>query len=134
MSVKLGNQSIRTIAAFEKMTKVHARDCIIMDDSIYFLVDPDKIGFAIGRNGSHIREVSKVFGKTVRLFAYHREPEEMLRAMIPTVKSIDMVRDMLSLTVPASDRVAVIGKGGRNIRAIKEIMKRHFAIKTVRLR
>jgi N utilization substance protein A len=134
MSVKLGTQSIRTIAAFEKMTKVHARDCLIMDDSIYFLVDPDKIGFAIGRNGSNIREVSKAFGKTVRLFAYHREPEDMLRAMIPTIKSIDMGGDTLSLTVPSSDRVAVIGRGGRNIRAIKEIMKRHFAIKTVRLR
>jgi N utilization substance protein A len=134
MSVKLGTQSIRTIAAFEKMTKVHARDCLIMEDSIYFLVDPERIGFAIGRNGSSIREVSKTLGKTVRLFAYHKKPEDMLRAMIPTAKSIELSGDTLSVNVPASDRVAVIGRGGRNIRAIKEILKRHFAIKTVRLR
>jgi N utilization substance protein A len=134
MSVKLGTQSIRTIAAFEEMTKVHARDCIIMDDSIYFLVDPDRIGFAIGRNGSNIREVSKTFGKTVRLFAYHNNPEDMIRSMIPTVKSIEIGSETVSLTIPASDRVVVIGRGGRNIRAIKETMKRHFAIKNVKLR
>ena len=134
MSVKLGTQSIRTIAAFEKIIRVHARDCLIMEDSIYFLVDPDKIGFAIGKNGSNIREASRAFGKTVRLFAYYNKPEEMLRAMIPTAKSIDMGEDAVSLTVPAEDRVAIIGKGGRNIKAIKEIMKRHFDINTVRLR
>ncbi len=134
MSVKLGTQSIRTIAAFEKMTKVHARDCLIMEDSIYFLVDPGKIGFAIGKNGSNIKEVSKVFGKNVRLFAYHNKPEDMLRAMIPMIKSMNMGKGTISLTIPASDRVTVIGKGGRNIRAIKEIMNRHFDIKNIKLR
>jgi N utilization substance protein A len=134
MSVKLGTESIRTIAAFEKMANVHARDCLIMEDSIYFLVDPGKIGFAIGRNGSNIKEISKSFGKTVRLFAYHKEPGDMLRAMLPNAKNIDVGKESVSLTVPASERVAVIGKGGRNIKAIKEILKRHFAIKNVKLR
>jgi N utilization substance protein A len=134
MSVKLGTQTIRTIAAFEKMTKVHARDCLIMEDSIYFLVDPERIGIAIGKNGSNIREVSRAFGKQVRLFAYHESPEEMLRSMVPTAKSIDMGKENISLSVPLSDRVTVIGKNGRNIKAIKEIMSRHFAIKNVKLR
>lgn len=134
MSVKLGTQSIRTIAAFEKMTKVHARDCIIMDESIYFLVDPKRIGFAIGRNGSNVREVSKALGKTVKLFAYHDNPGDMIRSMVPTAKNVEVGSETISLTIPASDRVAVIGRGGRNIKAIKETMKRHFAIKNVRLR
>ncbi len=134
MSVKLETQTIRTIAAFEKMTKVHARDCLIMEDSIYFLVNPGKIGVAIGKNGSNIREVSKAFGKNVRLFAYHDNPEEMIRAMVPSVKSVEIGKTNMSLSVPISDRVAVIGRNGRNIKAIKEIMSRHFAIKTVKLR
>ena len=134
MSVKLGTDSIRTIAAFEKMTKVHARDCLIMDDSIYFLVDPARIGVAIGKNGSNIKEVSRAFGKTVRLFAYHDSPQEMIKAMVPTAKSVDMSKGNLSVSVPSNDRVAVIGKNGRNIKAIKELMNRHFSIKTVKLR
>jgi N utilization substance protein A len=134
MPVKLETDAIRTIAAFEKMTKVHARDCLIMEDSIYFLVDPEKIGFAIGRNGSNIKEVSRAFGKTVRLFAYHDRAEDMLKAMVPGAKTIDMGKENVSLTVPSSERTAVIGRGGRNIKAIKEIMNRHFAIKSVKVR
>ncbi len=134
MSVKLGTQTIRTIAAFEKMTKVHARDCVMVDDSIYFLVDPGKIGFAIGKNGSNIKEVSKSFGKTVRLFAYHDKPGEMIRSMVPSVKSVEIKKETVSLTVPAGDRVAVIGRNGRNIKAIKDIMNRHFGIKNIKLR
>ena len=59
MAVKLGIDSIRTIALFEKITNVHAKDCLITDDCVYFLVDPDKIGLAIGKNGSVIKEVRK---------------------------------------------------------------------------
>lgn len=134
MAVKLGTQSIRTIAAFEKMTSVHARDCIIMEDSIYFLVNPGRIGLAIGRNGSNIREVSRAFGKNVRLFEYHSDPEDMLRAMIPSLKGIEMGKETVSLTIPPEDRVTVIGRSGRNIKAIKEIMLRHFSIKNIKLR
>ena len=39
MAVKLETEDIRNLAAFEKITKVHARDCIITDNCIYFLVD-----------------------------------------------------------------------------------------------
>lgn len=134
MSVKLGTDTIRIIAAFEKLTRVNPRDCIVMEESIYFLVDPDKIGFVIGKNGSNIKEVSKAFGKTVRLFAYHRNPEEMLRAMVPTAKSIEMGKETITLNIPPGDKVAVIGKNGRNIKAIKELMNRHFAIKSVKIR
>ena len=134
MPVKLETQTIRIIAAFEKMTKVHARDCVTVEDTLYFLVEPEKIGFAIGKNGSNIREVSKSLGKTVRLFAYKKEPVEMIKSMIPTVKSIDIKDETASITVPAGDRVAVIGRNGKNIKAIKDIMNRHFGIKNVKLR
>lgn len=134
MSVKLETDTIRTIAAFEKMTRVHARDCLVIEDSIYFLVDPAKIGAAIGKNGSNIKEVSRAFGKNVRLFAYHDKPGEMLKAMVPTAKSVELGKENATVTVPNQDRVSVIGKNGRNIKAIKEIMDRHFSIKSVRLR
>ena len=44
MSVKLGTDSIRNIAAFEKITEVHAHDCLITEECVYFLVDPEKVG------------------------------------------------------------------------------------------
>jgi len=80
------------------------------------------------------RQMSRAFGKNVRLFAYHDNPEDMLKSMIPSIKNLELGKENVSLSVPSSDRVSVIGRNGRNIKAIKEIMSRHFSIKNVRLR
>jgi len=134
MAVKLDTETIRNIAAFEKITRVHARDCITIDECIYFLIDPEKMGVAIGKNGAVIKEVRKAFGKPVKLFGYKDNPEGFLREMIPNIKSIDINKDSITISVPNDDRVNVIGKNGRNIKAIKEIMKRHFDVKNLKLR
>lgn len=134
MPVKLGTDSIRTIAAFEKITEIHARDCLIMDDCIYFLVDPEKVGLAIGRNGNVIRELRKIFGRTVRVFGYYSNPDAFIKNMFPTAKSIEMNNGGITITIPEEDRVSVIGKNGRNIKAVREILDRHFAIKNLRVK
>lgn len=134
MPVKLNTELIRNIAAFEKITKVHARDCLVMDDCIYFLVNPSKMGVAIGKNGSVIKEVRKAFGKPVKLFEYREKPEEFLTAAIPGIKGVEVSKESATITVPRSERVALIGKNGRNIKAIKEIMKRHYDIKNLKIR
>ena len=74
MLVKLGTDSIRNIAAFESVTEVHAHDCLITEDCVYFLVDPANVGLAIGKNGATIRELRKIFGKTVRVFDHYDSP------------------------------------------------------------
>jgi len=134
MTVKLGIESIRTIALFEKITNVHARDCLITEDCIYFLVNPEKIGLAIGRNGSVIREVRNILGRQVKLFGYSDNAEDMIKNMIPNIKNMTFNDGNMIISVPTEDKVAVIGKNGRNIKAIKEIMKRHFSIRYLKLR
>ncbi len=134
MSVKLGIDSIRTIALFEKVTNVHAKDCLITEDYVYFLVDPDKIGLAIGKNGAVIKEVRKSLGRQVKIFGYSNKPEDMIKNLIPNIKTMTFNNGSMVISIPPADKVSVIGKNGRNIKAIKEIMKRHFSIKYVKLR
>ena len=134
MSVKLGTDSIRNIAAFENITEVHARDCLITEDCVYFLVDPEKVGLAIGKNGSVIRELRKVFGKTVRVFGYYDSPELFVRNAFPNVKAVEMNNGRITVAIPEEDRIAVIGKNGRNIKAVREIMERHFDIRDLRVK
>jgi N utilization substance protein A len=134
MSVKLGTDSIRNIAAFEDVTQIHAHDCLITDECIYFLVDPDKVGLAIGKNGVVIRELRRVFGKTVRVFGHYETPELFIRNAFPHVKSMDISNGRITISIPEEDRVSAIGKNGRNIKAIREIMERHFSIKDLRVK
>ena len=134
MSVKLETQSIRSIAAFENITQVHAKDCLLTDDCVYFMVDPEKVGLVIGRNGAVIRELRRVFGKTVKVLGYFDNPEAFIRNTFPNVKSIDMNSGGITITLPEEDKVAAIGKNGRNIKAVREMMDRHFSVKSLRVK
>ncbi|MCD6496025.1 MAG: NusA-like transcription termination signal-binding factor [Candidatus Aenigmarchaeota archaeon] len=134
MTIKLETQTIRDIGTFERMTKVHVKDCIRDDNCVYFMVESGKSGIAIGRNGSIIKNVSRVLGKTVKVFEFSEKPEEMVKSMIPSAKSVDVMNDSVNVTIPASDRSVVIGRNGRNIKVMKEFLNRHFKINYLRLK
>ena len=134
MVIKLETQSIRAIAAFEKLTGVHAKDCIMTDDCVYFLVEPKKIGAAVGRNGNNIKEARKVFGRQVKVFGYYDDLEDMLKSLIPSVKSIEINDSSVTVTVPSEHKTSVIGRNGNNIKVIRQILDRHFFVKKFRLR
>ncbi len=134
MTVKLSTDSIRTIALFEKVTNVHAKDCLITDDEVYFVVDQGKIGRAIGKNGTNMKNLRRMLGnRHVKIFACDDSLKSTLRSMVPGVKKIEIDGDSVVISVLKSDKVAVIGRGGRNINAIRELLKRRFAVKKLKL-
>lgn len=134
MSIKLATQNFRDIAVFERITKVHVKDCIRADTCVYFMIEPGKSGLAIGKNGLIAKKVGKVLGKPVKIFEFAPDVSAMLRNMIPSVKSIEVNGDSLTISIPQSDRSVVIGRSGQNIKAMKEFLKRHFKINYLRLR
>jgi N utilization substance protein A len=134
MSVKIDTQSIRTIAAFEEITQVHAKDCLITEECVYFLVDPDKVGLVIGKNGYTIKELRRVFGTTVKIMGYYERPDDFIKNTIPNAKIIEMSGERMTLSVPEEEKVMVIGKNGNNINALREIMERHFEVKSLKVK
>ena len=134
MTIKLATQNIRDIGVFERMTKVYVKDCIRDDASVYFMIEPSKSGLAIGKNGIIIKSVGRVLGRPVKVFEFADNLETMVKNMIPSVKSIEISGESVTVTIPNSDRSVVIGRSGRNIKVMKEFLSRHFKIKYLRLR
>jgi NusA-like KH domain protein len=134
MSIKLATQNIRDIATFEKMTKVHVKDCIRDETCVYFMVEPGKSGLAIGRNGSVIKNVSRVLDRQAKVFEFSENLKRMIGSMIPSAKNVEVDGDSVSVAVPKSERSVVIGRNGRNIKVIREFLKRHFKISYLRLK
>ena len=134
MAIKLETQNIRDIAVFERMTKVHVKDCIRDESGVYFMVEKGKSGLAIGRNGTIIKNVSRVLGKNVKVFEFSHDLPEMVKSMIPTAKNVDISDKAVTVTIPNSERSVVIGRSGRNIKVMKEFLNRHFKINYLRLR
>jgi NusA-like KH domain protein len=134
MTIKLETQNIRDIAVFERMTKVHVRDCILDESCVYFMIEKGKSGLAIGKNGSVIKSVSRVLGKTVKVFESAETAEEMAKNMIPNAKGVELVKDTVTVSIPNSERSVVIGRNGRNIKIMKEFLNRHFKVNYLRLK
>jgi len=134
MNVKLKTDALRNIVAFERITRVSPKDCVEEEECVYFLVDSGKVGKAIGKNADNIKELRRVLGKSVKLFSYIDNAEDMIKINIPTVKNIDINNDTIIITVPPQDKINVIGRNGRNIKALRSILKRHFKIEEFKLR
>jgi len=135
MTVKLCTDSIRTMAMFEKITNVQPRDCILTGDEAYFVVESELMGKAIGKNGANMKSLRKVLGnRHVKIFACNEDIESTLKSMVPNINRIDIKDDTVLISVPRNEKVAVIGRNGRNINAIREILKRRFSVKELKLR
>lgn len=134
MTIKLQTQNIRDIGVFERVTNVHVKDCIRDENCVYFMIETGKSGLAIGKNGAVIKNVSSVLGKTVKIFEFAQDAETMVKNMIPTAKNVEVGNGSVTVTIPNSDRSVVIGRGGRNIKVMKEFLSRHFKINYLRLR
>jgi N utilization substance protein A len=134
MTIKLTTDHIRTVGMFEQLTGVHVKDCLMDEQCVYFLIEPGKMGMAIGRNGGMIKKVSRTLGKNVKIFEYAEGLEEMVKKLIPNLKGMEIEEKTVTVSVNANDRSTVIGKNGRNIKMIREFLKRHFKIENLRLK
>ena len=132
--IKIDTETFRIISIFERVTKVHPRDCLIGPDSAYFLIDGKSIGLAIGKNGLNAKKMSRLIAKEIRIFEYSDSPETLIKNLIPQAENIEIAGSSVKLTVPPQKRHSVIGRGGKNINMIKELLDRHCGIKELRIR
>ncbi|MFH1294369.1 MAG: NusA-like transcription termination signal-binding factor [Candidatus Aenigmatarchaeota archaeon] len=134
MNVKLGTEEIRSVSVFVKVTGIQPKDCLITDATLFFVLDPKAMFLAIGKNGENIKRLRKTFGKNVKLFAKYGTAEETIKGMIPNIKALKISEDVAVASIPIEDKSKVIGRNGGNIKAMKEVLMRHFAVKDLKIR
>jgi NusA-like KH domain protein len=124
--------TIRVIAAFENITGTEVRDCI-RAETIYFLVNPGKIAIAIGREGQTIKTAERMLDRSIKIFEWDENLLQFVKNMIPTANRIEVNGSSITVTLNPKDRGYIIGKGGSNIKIIREFLERNSNIKEVRV-
>src|SRR5207245_1870241 len=68
-TIKLTTDQIKLMSLFQNVTGAIARDCIEDEklDRVIFVVNPDKMGLAIGKGGSKIRNLQNEVKRNVKL-------------------------------------------------------------------
>ncbi len=135
MTIVFDSNTIKTINLFETLTHVEVKDCIINEDSIYFLVEEGKLEELKNNNGMNVKNLEKVFNKKIRILEYSKDLVDFLKKSVKGVKEIKVRNEkdgkIVELTVDNSFKSIVIGKNGKNIKVLRQILKRNYQVDDV---
>ena len=134
MGIKISTDEIKYIGLFESMTGATVKDCIFEDNKnkIVYVVKEGDMGLAIGKNGTNAQKVKETLNKPIDIIEYSEDPVKFIKNIIwpVKVKSIHVSerkdgKKIAVLDINKKDKGLVIGKEGKNIDRIKNLLKRH---------
>ncbi|MEM0375093.1 MAG: NusA-like transcription termination signal-binding factor [Nitrososphaerota archaeon] len=133
--LKITEKEWRYIAIFEQLTDVEVLDYLELDDLIVFMVRKGDAGKAVGKGGRKLTDLSQLLGgKRVKVVEHSDDLKEFLvNAMLPAnVKEVEITERDGKVTaivrVPEEEKGKAIGKGGKNLKAVRELLRRHFKV------
>ena len=139
-TIKLTTDQIKLMSLFQNVTGATARDCIEDEnkDRVIFVVNPGKMGLAIGKGGSTIRNLQNVVKRNVELVEFSEDPAEFLKNMLnPKLVSEVKINKRLNgslqaiVLVDAKKKGIVVGREGRNAEKARLLAKRYFQISSL---
>jgi len=135
--VVLTADTLRYIALFEKITRVHIKDCVDTPDKLVFIVGEGKARDAVGKKGEFVIKLKQLTGKDIQVIEFSDDPVKFLKSIFHTygVRSVELENrgDILhaTVTVDPQQKAKAIGRAGKNLKIARDIAYRHFGIQSV---
>ena len=139
-SIKLSTDQMRLMSLFQNVTGATARDCVEDEkqDRVIFVVNAGKMGLAIGKGGSHIKNLQNIIKRNIELVEYSEDPtvflKNMLNAKLVTEVKMNKRADgtmQAIVIVDPKKKGIVVGREGRNAEKARLLAKRYFEITSV---
>src|SRR2546427_11379378 len=132
MKVTFDDETIRMITLFENITGAPVKDCLIDKENVYFLVDEGKIGIAIGKNGTSVKNAENLIKKNIKIFEFSTDLNSFIKKLIPQASAIrirnESERVIVEVKVDRKNKAMVIGREGKNLKVFKELLSRNHKI------
>ena len=133
--IKLTEREMRYISLFEAYTGATVRDCVEDDSQVVFIINKGDKARAIGRKGATIQGLIELFKKRVKVIEHSDDVAEFIANALQPAHIVDIkINERTDGKIVAvahihpSDKGMTIGKGGKNIELIRQIVKRHHNI------
>ncbi len=135
MAGKLDTEDLMNIAMFEKLTGAQVVDCISNEAAMYVVIGSGNIGAIIGKDGIKIKEIQDRIGKQVKIFKFSKDAATFIKNMVHgDVRAVHVDGKKAVVEVDRRTRPRIVGQGGKNIKIMKEFLKRNFSIDTLVIR
>jgi len=137
-TVTYDTENIRAMNMFESLTNVEARDIIIREDEVCFIVPDGKAGMAIGKGGKIVKKVQKQVGKEVKIYEYSDNLGKFLNNLINVdLRGVNIEEEngekTVTVNVSRENKGRVVGKNGNKIDSIREILARTHSVDNVKV-
>lgn len=124
-------EDILLMNAFEKISKVSAKDCIVNGDIISFLVNEKEIGKAIGKEAVNVKELKKKLKKRIEIIGYYKKAEDVLSKTFDVkINQVKKKNNKLILGLDLENKKKVF-MNGKRFRTVKELVKRNYGLEMI---
>ena len=86
-----------------------------------------------GKGGQTIKAAEHHLKKQIKIFEWAEDNEQFIKNLIPKATKVTLNGENAQVTLNAKDRGAVFGKGGSNIKIIRELLSRNSSIKDLKV-
>jgi N utilization substance protein A len=141
-AVKLSQTEMQYITIFQGIVNVVIKDCIVDEEEnkVVFVVSEGQAGLAIGKRGMNINRLKELISKDVEIIEHSSDPLKFIRnCFLPIV-----IREIVFLErkngktatveVDNKDKGRAIGRSGKNINKVKNLVLRQFDIADVMIK
>ena len=138
-SVKISQTEMQYITTYQGIINVTVLYCIIdeEDNKILYVVPEGKAGLAIGKRGVNINRLKELITKDVEIIEHSSDPIKFIKNCFhPIIIKNIVIQErrngkIATITVDSKDKGRAIGRNGKKINKVKNLVLRFFDIADV---
>lgn len=137
MGRKFNADTIGYLNLFSSLTNINAKDCFFKDSKLVFVVKEGDIGKAVGREGSNINKIKKIFKKDIKVIEFSEDITKFVRNLIYPIQAQNIYKEDETVYIEAENNITkgkIYGRNRENLKNIKEIVDKYFKIRDIKIK
>lgn len=133
----LSPEHIQFISLFAKITRISARDCIIDDKSITFIVTHGNGSRAIGKQGVNAKRLENIFKKRIKIVELNDDLKSFIGNLCYPLKDFEIEGEDGNITIIGKDtktKALLIGRNSQNLQKLENTAKRYFKFNQIKVK
>jgi transcription termination/antitermination protein NusA len=123
---------------FSSITHARLKDSFIDDtEMLYFIVEENEMGKAIGKNGYKAKMLEKVLNRKIKIVEFNPDVLQFIKNVIfpLRIREIALVDGSVEIEVyDSKTRGLLIGRAAKNLHTLESIGKRYFKFNEIRVK